>query len=355
MKVQKIVGMMACAAFASAFADPINNNIATTNDWFTGAASGATLTITELGSAAWKTNTTAITESVEGVEVSAGRIILSNDSDNPLKLVPADQSALNDGLVTITSVATLTPNDVGDLYSAEIDGAKVGLAVAIDDNVTNYYGYANGAWTKLTNANPPDSGDTTFKIVIDYRVPCAQFYVTQNATDVLLASNDTSVTVFALASGTTQLSSIDCFGSGELASINAKYEKAVATAGDGKKYGTIAQAYNHTTSEQSVAVLDADGSVSESQTAANGLSKSVCMALNMAIDDPNVKIALQPAAIQNAGKITLATAVDPVDGVTVSFTVETISGTNAGSESYPADGIQIPQGTGTYRVVPTVQ
>ena len=342
---------MACAAFVSAFADPINNNVATTNNWFTGAADGTALTVTAEGSAAWKTNATEITASVDGIDVAAGRISLSNDSSNPLKLVPAAQQNLNDGLVTITSVATLTPTDVGGLPSAgELNGAKAGFAVAVDGNVTNYYGYADGAWTKLTGANPPDSGDTTLKIVIDYRVPCAQFFVTQNAADVLLASNGTQVTTFALASGTTQLESIDCFGSGELASIDAKYEKAVATAGDGKKYGTIAQAYSHTTSGVPT-VLNADGTVPESQTAGNGASKAVCMALNLSTTDADAVLTFVPAS-ESAQNIYLQTAIAPVDDVTVTFAVK--KGDAAASGSYPASAIPIPKEAGQYTIVPTV-
>ena len=350
MKSKTLLGMMACAAFVSAFADPINNNVATTNNWFTGAADGTALTVTAEGSAAWKTNATEITASVDGIDVAAGRISLSNDSSNPLKLVPAAQQNLNDGLVTITSVATLTPTDVGGLPSAgELTGAKAGFAVAVDGNVTNYYGYADGAWTKLTGANPPDSGDTTLKIVIDYRVPCAQFFVTQNAADVLLASNGTQVTKFALASGTTQLESIDCFGSGELASIDAKYEKAVAMVNDGKLYGTIAEAYN-SPGAGGVSAVNSSGTRDES-AAANGASKAVCMALNLSTTDADAVLTFVPAS-ETADDIVLQTAIAPVNDVTVTFAVK--KGDADASGSYPASAIPIPKEAGQYTIVPTV-
>ena len=80
------------------------------------------------------------------------------------------------------------------------------------------------------------------------------------------------------------------------------------------------------------------------------------MALNMPTDVASAKIALRPAdaAKKVANKITLATAVDPVDNVTVTFAVTTQSGTEAGSTSYPANAIELPLGTGTYTVTPTI-
>ena len=354
MKAKTIVGMMACAAFASAFADTINNNVATTNDqWFVGNVQSSAL---HADGAAW--DNTAAQATVSGTKIE-----IDNDLSTALTLTPtvtesktaADRES--DGLVILSASAYLTPSALADLPTLEALGdAQVGFAVAVDNNVTNYYAYTrneddngavtNGTWTALTGVNPPvTETDTAFKIALDYQDSIAKFYVGDT---LLFTTNFTPVAA--------KLSNVAAFGSGTITSISGAYENAVAVGKDGKVYGTIAQAYNAPGGGTVVAWDPSTGAAAtgDAANAANGLDKAVCMALNIDTADANAKIALQPAATQVANKITLATAVAPVDDVTVRFSVMTVSGTNAGAESYPADGIQLPQGTGTYRVVPVV-
>ena len=351
MKAKTIVGMMACAAFASAFADTINNNVATTNDqWFVGNVQSSAL---HADGAAW--DNTAAKATVSGTKIE-----IDNDLSTALTLAPTTTNSktaadlASDGLVILSATAYLTPSALADLPTLEALGdAQVGFAVAVDNNVTNYYAYTrneddngtvtNGTWTALTGVNPPvTETDTAFKIALDYQDSIAKFYVGDT---LLFTTNFTPVAA--------KLSNVAAFGSGTITSISGAYENAVAVGKDGKVYGTIAQAYNAPGEDPVVAWDPSTGEAAKGAAvyAANGLEKAVCMALNIA---PDAKIALEPAAQNVENKVVLKTAVAPVDGVTALFTVSTLSGTSAGEGSYTASNIQIPLGTGTYQIIPTV-
>ena len=362
MKAKTIVGLMACAVLAPAFAD-IDNNKATTNDWFSTSASA-----TE--GATWSSEPT----------VESAKLVIDADVGTPATLTPTDAAAdgkASDGLVTITSKAYLAPSAIADQpAAATLGNAQVGFAVFTTTGETptsNYYVYvrtgatagespvSTGEWIAVTGAGvevPSGETDTEFKIDIDYQNKKASFSVKVNGAYVVLsgtpsgAQASTTSFDFVPVDGTTAwLSDVAALGSGTITSIDAKFENAVAVV-DNVRYGTIAEAYTAAGNSGTVAVWDpANGAAYADQTTANGLGKAVCMALNIA---PDAKIALEPAAQTVENKVVLKTAVAPVDGVTALFTVSTLSGTSAGEGSYTASNIQIPLGTGTYQVIPTV-
>ena len=179
MKAKTLMGMIACAGACvslSAFGN-------TTNNWF-----GVTAT-TEIVPVDCTTNGVA-------VSVESNKIVLDNDVDSPLSITPTASPALSDNVVKITGTALLTPSSTNDFEVTA--GAKAGFAVGIDDlNATNYYGYANGEWYKLTgDASNAATQETTFSLVIDYRVPNVRFY----RGDTLLTSADGQASAFRLAS-----------------------------------------------------------------------------------------------------------------------------------------------------------
>jgi hypothetical protein len=358
MKTKKIVGLMACAAFASAFADPINNNVATTNNqWFVGNVQSSAL---HADGAAWDNSTAGATVN------ASNKIEIDNDLSTALTLTPtvtesktaADRES--DGLVIISAAAYLTPSAFADLPAASALGdAQVGFAVAIDNNVTNYYAYtrtgdSTGSWVALTGANPPDTEatDTEFKIVLDYRISKAKFYVTVNNAEVLL-SDGNSVNSLTFVPVNPKVSNVAAFGSGTITEIKGGYENAVAVGKDGKPYGTIAEAYN-ATGEGTVVAWDSTtgaAATGDAVNAANGASKAVCLALNVSTTDADAVLTFVPAS-ENANNIVLQTAIAPVDDVTVTFAVK--KGDAAASGSYPANAIPIPKEAGQYTIVPTV-
>lgn len=351
MKVKTIVGLMACAVLVPAFAD-IDNNKATTNDWFSARVSGESVYVT---GAAWNT-----TPAVEGSTTKV--MVIDADVTSPATLTPTEAKATeatkrSDGLVTITSRAYLAPSATNDLPNATAlesaqGSAQVGFAVAVNgESVTNYYGYVRtgentGNWFALTGATPPvGEGNTTFTIVLDYRSTDKKVSFVVDST-TLAAGNSTAFTFLPV---NAKLSNVAAIGSGTITSINAKFEEAVAVGKDGKAYGTIAEAYN-TTGSGTVAVWDPEnGDAYADQTTANGLGKAVCMALNIA---PDAKIALEPAVQNVENTVVLKTAVDPVDDVTVTFAVKPLNGSASGE--YSANAIQVPLEAGSYQVVPTV-
>lgn len=330
MKAKTILGMIACASACvslSAFGNE-------TNGWFSVSASGSALT---------KEACSVTTNTVEITAATEGRIVLDNDKDSALVIAPSAPAAKGDGVVKITGTALLTPSSTNDFTVT--DNAKAGFAVGVFNDVTNFYGYANGVWYKLSGqpANYNWDGDTTFSLLLDYRVPSVQFYLGST-----LLTGENSQTSFNLASGTTSLSGIDAFGSGSIASIDSKYEVAVAIGKDGKKYGSTVEAVN-TTGAGSIQVIDPDtGSAVAQQTAANGLQLWECDVLNV---ETNATLALGPATKAVANKITLKLAVDPDPGVTVKFGVNDGTSTTG---SYDPDAIEIPMTTGAYTIVPTI-
>jgi len=343
MKAEKVLGILACAV-ACAMS---TNAFAGDEDWFSAAVDNGDLELS------------AVTTNGVPVEIDAvnGKILLDNEFDSRLVFRPVTENPpKSDNFVKITSTALLTPSDVADLNSAvtELAEAKAGFAVGVDGSNTNFYGFANGVWTKLTSTavGPVDGQDTTFTIAIDYRVPSVMFYVGDN----VLYSNDTETTEFAIAAA-SNLASVDCFGNGSLTSLNTSYEIAVAAVVDGSttnRYGTVAEAIAAAGDDQSrIAVVDPDTGATDAPaaSAANGLAKWECEALNIAED---AAISLEPSTKQNANMITLALAVEPVDGVTVKFGVKA-AGSESATGQYDADNIQIPMNaTTTYTIVPTI-
>jgi hypothetical protein len=366
MKAKTIVGLMACAVLVPAFADttPIDNNKPTTNDWFSTSVPGSTI---YASGAAWATG---VSVTPPTVDATAHVLVIDADTTKPATLTPtvvdADKKG-SLGVVTIASKAYLAPSAIADLPQATALGAaQVGFAVATETvsetTTTNFYAYTktstSGVWTKLKGANPPSTEtDTEFTIVLNYNTSKVAFMVGSTTLSVAVASDAGAVdaTELSFTPAEAMISDVAAIGSGTITSIDAKFEKAVAVKGN-TKYATIAEAYNSTETGD---VVTWNSSTGEAETgdaayAPNGLTKAVCMALNMPTDDATAKIALRPANKKVANKITLATAVNPVDNVTVAFAVTTKSGTAAGSTSYPADAIELPLGTGTYTVTPTV-
>lgn len=325
MKAKKIVGMMACAAACASF-----SSFAATDDWFGATPSGTETNL--VGATATGTFT-----------VENGKFNIDNDEDTALKLTPTGSAPeTSDGIVIISATAELTPNSTNDL--GEVTGAKAGFAVGVDDqNVTNYYGYANGTWTKLTGVNPT-SAETSFKLVLDYRTgkKTVKFFVG----DTQLSSG----TTFSIGN-VSALTSVDAFGSGSISSIDAECEVAKVAYGD-IEYGSVAEAL-----ADGASVNDIKDPTGKSATSASGLPVAVCVAAGLSIDDATATIKAVPVANdENAGYVTLqmaatgATTTTPEAGV-VQFTVK-----NGGSTegTYPATAILVPCTTGVYTVEPIV-
>lgn len=325
MKAKKIVGMMACAAACASF-----SSFAATDDWFCATPSGTETNL--VGATATGTFT-----------VENGKFNIDNDEDTALKLTPTGSAPeTSDGIVIISATAELTPNSTNDL--GEVTGAKAGFAVGVDDqNVTNYYGYANGTWTKLTGVNPT-SAETSFKLVLDYRTgkKTVKFFVG----DTQLSSG----TTFSIGA-VSALTSVDAFGSGSISSIDAECEVAKVAYGD-IEYGSVAEAL-----ADGASVNDIKDPTGTSATSVSGLPVAVCVAAGLSIDDATATIKAVPVANdENAGYVTLqmaatgATTTTPEAGV-VQFTVK-----NGGSTegTYPATAILVPCTTGVYTVEPIV-
>ena len=347
------------------------DNKATTNDWFSTKVENSAVSATD---ATWAAT------SAPTVESGASVMVIDADANSPATLTPnsdavAEAVKKSDGLVTITSKAYLAPSAIADQpAAATLGNAQVGFAVFTTSGETptsNYYVYvrtgatddappvSTGEWIAVTGNNvtvPSGETDTEFKIVLDYRTNKASFFVKVSDAYVALSGTQSgqSTESFTFVPVTANLSDIAALGSGTITSIDAKFEEAVAVGKDNKPYGTIAEAYN-TTGGGSVVAWDSTtgaAATGDDVYALNGLTKAVCMALNMPTDVATAKIALRPADATKkvANKITLATAVDPVQNVTVKFDVQ-----NDGSEStFPADAIEIPLATGTYTVTPVV-
>lgn len=362
MKAKTIVGLMACAVLAPAFADttPIDNNKPTTNDWFSTSAPASEIVVS---GATWATGNSVTPPTVD---TTAHVLVIDADTAKPATLTPtiADADTKGSlGVVTIASRAYLAPSAIADLPQATALGAaQVGFAVATETGsettTTNFYAYTkisdSGVWTKLAGVPPPTTEtDTEFTIVLNYNTSKVTFMVGSTPLTVAEASAAGAVgaTELNFTPADAMISDVAAIGSGTITSIDAKFEKAVAVKG-GTKYATIAEAYNSTETGD---VVTWNSSTGEAETgdaayAPNGLTKAVCMALNMPTDDATAKIALRPAAKKVANKITLATAVDPVQNVTVAFDVQD----DGSNETFPADAIQIPLATGTYTVTPVV-
>lgn len=337
MKAEKVLGIAACAfacVTGSAFAN-------TTTNWF-----GATALPAKASEVTIKTNN--VTVAIANI-VANSKITL--DGDTTLTFAPTDAAPVrSDNLVTISSSAVLTPNAKGDLpTSSELGDAQVGFAVAYNGDETNYYYYASGAWIAGAGTPPADPTESvTFTITLDYRTNKAKFEVGNVvvADDVTFAGN--------------KLNTVAACGSGSLTEVSAKYEIAVAQYGD-KKYGSIAEA---TAAAKAASVADptavvqavnSDGTTETAGAVAdNGLSKIVCEALGLPMNDSTANIAVAPAATDtNPSGITLAVNVTgaPEPGA-VQYKVE---GGSFEAQCYDANSVTIPLTAGTYTITPVLK
>ena len=334
MKAKKLMGMIACAGACVSLSAFANTN----TNWFDVAVSNGDLVLTDVAT--------------NGVAVTIEESKIKLDGDDPLSFTPAaGKDVLSDGLVTICAKAELTPSSVSEFDSPS--GAKTGFAVGIDDlGNTNYYGFANGVWTNLTGTvNPPASGDTEFKLVVDYRVPNVKFFVKSNDEYVQIGEKEG----YAIATA-SNLTRIEASGSGSLSLVDADYEIAVAAATVNdvtKKYGSAAEAVIAAGATGTVLDIDpASGAATEEEQAANGLYAWQCDILGI---EEDAAIPLQPATKEVASdKIAVAVSgYAPIDGVSVQFNVKRGGVTVAGP--YDADAIGIPMETGTYTIEPEIK
>ena len=325
MKAKTILGMIACASACvslSAFGN-------TTNAWFSVGADGGSI------------STNKCVASVETVTISGNVINLDNDKDSAFVVTNFASAATSDGIVKISATAVLTPNSTNDFEA--VSGAKAGFAVGIDDqNKTNFYGYADGVWNKLSGT-PGDSA-TSFTLILNYRDNEVSYYV-----------DGTQVGGPYSLAGATGLASIDAYGYGSITSIAGGYEVAAAQYGD-KAYGSITEAVNVAKedpegSAASVKPVADDGSVPENPTAANGLPAVVCAVLDISTADDDATVKAIPVANDtDANSITLAVPVKE-DGV-VEFVVSDGKG---GVTTNSTATISIPLTTGVYTVTPQLK
>ena len=341
MKAKTLMGMIACAGACVSLSAFGNTNA----DWFSASASGTTPSLSGVAASG--------TYTVEG-----SKFKVDNDSDSALVFTPdASTTATNmsDGVVTIVAAAELTPSSASDLSA--VTGAKVGLAVGVDSDITNYYAYAAAGWKTLSAAGVtvPDSGDTSFKIILDYRTRTAQFYI---GSTLMTYGDTTPTTAPAFAAGTDSVVDIQAYGSGSITSIDADYEVAVA-AYAGTKYGSIAEAVTAAKAASAtgadVQAIGANGEPEEkATTAANGMNLVVCEALGLSVSDASANIEVAPVATDTA-----------TDKITLQLTTPT-TGTEANLVGYkvtPADpevvyeagSIQIPLAAGTYTITPVLK
>jgi hypothetical protein len=328
MKAEKVIGIAACAfacVTSSAFAN-------TTNGWF-----GVTAD-TAIRASNCETNGAAVTVENSKIKIEDATLVIDGFANAPT----------SDGIVKISATALLTPNSASDLDSAVTEGAKAGFAVAVDNNnVTNFYGYAGSSWHVLSGVTPGD-GDTTFSMILNYRDGNVSFYVG----DTLLISEG------SLTLAGTGLNAIDASGSGSITSITGAYEVAVAAYGD-KKYGSIAEASDAAKAAipevdptTVVEVVDSNGTPQGvGVVAANGLSKIVCEALGLPMNDEDANIAVAPKPVDtDEDEITLAVNL-PINAEpdAVGFVI------NGEGTVYNAGEIKIPLTAGTYTITPVLK
>ena len=346
MKAKKLMGVIACAGACVSLSALAN----TTNGWFGVSVNDTTV---NAGSCSVTTNSVAVTSTE-----TAGKIVLDNDIESALTIAPvAGTAALSDGLVTITSTAVLTPSDASEL-GAVTGGAQAGFAVAVDNNQTNFYGYASAgksgdpAWIKFTTGPADPEADTTFTIAINYRDKKVSFY---NGTTLLV--DDESHSEFSISNEFANLSNVAAYGSGSISSVTSQYEVAVAAlvssgGATTNKYGSAVEALRAKQSGDTVEdIVASTGEASATPLAANGLYVWQCDALGVV---PTEKIPFKPAATVN-NHITLQVASEIEEGVQARFKVYTKNGENweEGNTTYPSNAIELPTGTsGKYQIKP---
>ena len=330
MKAKKLMGMIACAGACVSLSALAN----TTNDWFSASVQNNDISLTNVS-----TNGVAVT-------IEESKIKIDNEPSSALEFSPVSTN-MSTGVAVITATAELTPTDA-DGFGTDFDNAKVGFAVGVAGETTNYYGFASGVWFALTGANPPVAGNTNFKIVLDYRTAKAQFFVD----DAILSTN--GVTTFDFnAGGATALGSVAAFGSGSLTEVSGGFELAVAAVENGNKYGSAAEAVIAAGAGGTVLDIDpASGVATDQKQADNGLYAWQCDILGI---EEDATIPLKPATKEVASdKIAVAVSgYTPIDGVSVQFNVKQGGVTVAGP--YDADAIGIPMETGTYTVEPEIK
>ena len=333
MKAKKLMGMIACAGACVSLSALANTN----TNWFDVAVSNGDLVLTDVAT--------------NGVAVTIEESKIKLDGDDPLSFTPAaDKDVLSDGLVTICAKAELTPSSVSEFASPS--DAKTGFAVGIDGSGnTNYYGFANGAWTNLTGSvNPPATGDTEFKLVVDYRVPNVKFFVKSNDEYVQIGEKEG----YAIATA-SNLTRIEASGSGSLSLVDADYEIAVAQYGE-TKYGSIAEAKTAAGGDAgNVQDISPTGVVQDpGAKAANGMDYVVCEALGLSVTDSNANIAVAPAAIDTAVNAITLQLTTPTTGTEANLVGYKV--TPADPEVvYDADSIEIPLEAGTYTITPVLK
>ena len=337
MKAKTLMGMIACAG-ACVSLSAFGNN---TNNWFNAAVAGSNITLSGVS-----TNGVA-------VQVSDGKIVLDNEKESALTFTPVETN-MSTGVSVIRATAELTPSDATSLDTS-LSGAKVGFAVGVAGNATNYYGFASGEWFKLDGVIPPDSGNTEFQLILDYRSATAQFFVNDSGSYRILSTNDTT-TAFTFDKGSeSDISGIDAYGSGSITSLDGKFELAVAAYND-KKYGSVADAKAAGGDASTIKVVNDSGVVVDKTTADNGLSAAVCAALGLNVNDPTANIAVAPAPTDtNPSGITLAVNVAAApEASAVKFAVTPVGG---GETTYceNASAITIPLTAGTYTITPVLK
>lgn len=330
MKAKTMLGMIACASACVSLSAYANH----TNSWFgVTASSGSISTNNCVASGA--------------TDIEDDIIKLDNDEDSPFVVSSFAAAPASDNIVKITASASLTPSSTNDF--GNVGEAKAGFAVGIDnESTTNFYGYANGSWHKLTGATVSGS-DTTFSLLLNYRDGEVSFYVG----DTIL--NEGGQTKFDLAESKSTLVSINAYGNGTITSIEGGYEVAVAQYGD-DKYGSIAEAVAAAGENKSdVQYVDQQtGTVAgKGAKAENGLDLLVCQALGIATNDADANIAVAPVETDDdEDEITLAVnvAAAPESGA-VQYKVE------GGSEPkyYDAASVKIPLTAGTYTITPVLK
>ena len=346
MKAKTLMGMIACAGACvslSAFGN-------TTNNWFKGYAANDALTSDTTNyrvAANWPATLP------DGVTVEGATIKLDNDETSALSVGPTAATAdtnLNDGLVSVTATAVLTPSDGATLETPT--GAAAGFTVGTDSGVNYYYGYVSGVsnpgWVKMSTGPANAEAATTFTILLNYRDGKVQFKVGET----ILAAATGGATEFDIDNTTyTALNSVAAYGSGELSSIEAKYEVATCAVGT-VKYGSLAEALEHNGTAANIVDVTESG-VSQSATAASGLPVAVCKALNIDVAATSANIPIAPAASDaDDANIVLAYSGTVADGVAVTFAVK--KGDKQVGEAQPANAIKIPltSGTGVYTIEP---
>ena len=330
MKAKTMLGLIACASACvslSAFGNE-------TNGWF-----GVKVENAEIVHPNCATNGAAVTIDGSAIKLEDASLGIDNFAAAPT----------SDNIVKISATALLTPSSTSDF---DVSGSpKAGFAVGVDNqNATNFYGYANGSWHKLSGT--PGNGDTSFSMILNYRDKVVSFYVD----DVLLTSEDDPLT---LASDANGLASISASGSGSITSVTGAYEVAVAAYGD-KKYGSISEASGAASAASAdptatVRVVNENGTLEPADAvAANGLRKIVCEALGLPMDVSTANIVVAPAATDtDVDEITLA--VNVAGAPEASAVKYVVSNGTTSNEFEDASAVKIPLAAGTYTITPVLK